>query len=79
MTNPLEDIVVARGTTLGNMHSPMYVIQTELRTYIASSLEDCRRSMQERSDETPLNAAGPASRDLRLHVARLFSEIGFFS
>jgi hypothetical protein len=76
--NPLEDLVVAKGTTLGNATSPLFVIQTELKTYLASSLQDCRRTLRSHGDTSPILAAGPASYDLRVHVARVFDMIGFF-
>lgn len=79
MSNPLEDLVVARATTIGNQRTSLYVIQTQLRTYLGSSLDACRQLVKDREDDTSINAAGPASMELRIYVARVFSEIGFFS
>lgn len=78
-TNPLEDIVVAKGTTLGNPQAPLYVLQSAIRTYVASDMHGCIRMMNERADFTSINAAGPASVQFREQLTILFDSIGFFS
>lgn len=75
--NPLHDLVVAEGTTIDN-ESPMFVIQTDMKTYIASSLDRCRDLLNSHQDTSGINAAGPVSWDLRNHVALVFGQLDFF-